>query len=363
MTAETQSSTASPTEPSAAPSSAASPPPPVRARRSVWPIVALVAAVVALAGVAWNWYDARKELGDIREELAKRMRESGNEAREARVLAREAQEAAREVQGKAGALEAKLLESQSQQVALEALYQELSRSRDDWVLAEVEQTLTIAAQQLQLAGNVQAALLALQTVDARLARSDRPQFIPLRKVIGRDIEKLKSAPNLDVAGMTLRIDQVLNNVDTLPLLVEGRPQAEPGDSTVPAAAPWWERFGRAAWEEIKQLVRVQRLDAVDQSLLSPEQRYFLRENLKLRLMHARLALLQRDEAAFRSDLKASVAWLNRYFDAREKPVSSAIVSLSQLNNAAVDVELPSIADSLSAVRTFKMPRDRATRQP
>ena len=69
----------------------------------------------------------------------------------------------RDAQARIGALEAKLLESQSQQLALESLYQELSRSRDDWLLAEVEQTLAIAAQQLQLAGNVQAALSRCRT--------------------------------------------------------------------------------------------------------------------------------------------------------------------------------------------------------
>jgi len=101
-------------------------------------------------------------------------------------------------------LENKIAESQSQQVALEALYQELSRSRDEWALAEIEQMLTVAAQQLQLAGNVQAALLALRTAEGRLARSDRPQFMPLRRVLNRDIERLKAAPSLDVTGMALR---------------------------------------------------------------------------------------------------------------------------------------------------------------
>jgi uroporphyrin-3 C-methyltransferase len=333
-----------------------------RGKAEGWLRAAVPGLAIVVAALAWAWWDDRSDLATVREEVAQRLRDAGNESRDARAVAREAQESVRDAQSKIGALEAKQLESQSQQLALESLYQELSRSRDEWVLAEVEQTLAIAAQQLQLAGNVRAALAALQTADARLARSDRPQFIGLRKVIARDIERLKAAPDLDVAGMTLRLDQVIAAVDQMPLLADGRPPIPEAKQAPQAAdAGWWQRSWRSVWEEFRGLVRVQRLDAADSSLLAPESRYFLRENLKLRLLHARLALLQRDEPAFRSDIKAALGWLNRYFDTRQKPVATAIQTLSQLNAASVNVELPSIADSLNAVRTFKMPRERAVK--
>jgi uroporphyrin-3 C-methyltransferase len=338
------------------------PPPAVRAPRGdagAWLRPAVVALAIAVAALAWAWWSERAALAAVRGEVAERLRDAANESKEARVVAREAQEALREAQAKIGALEAKQLESQSQQLALESLYQELSRSRDDWVLAEVEQTLAIASQQLQLAGNVRAALAALQTADARLARSDRPQFLGLRKAIARDIERLKAAPDLDIAGMTLRVDQVIAAVDQMPLLVDGRPSAAEAQPAagVPEAG-WWARSWAKVWDEFKGLVRVQRLDAADASLLAPESRYFLRENLKLRLLHARIVLLQRDEQAFRADVKAAQGWLARYFDTRNKTVASAMQTLGALNAAAVNVELPAIADSLNAVRTYKTPRER-----
>jgi uroporphyrin-3 C-methyltransferase len=314
--------------------------------------LALAALVVAAAG----WWDQRTQFNVLREELAQRLRAADTEAREARAAAKEALEGTRDVQGRVGALDARMAESASQQAALESMYQEVARSRDDWVLAEVEQTLAIAAQQLQLAGNVPAALTALQTADARLARSDRPQFIPLRKVIARDIERLKLAPNLDVPGLTLRLDQVIGAVDSMPLLVEGRPSPAAEAADAAAAQGWWARAVAAVWQELKGLVRVQRLDAQDQALLAPEQIYFLRENLKLQLLHARLALLQRNEAAFKSDLRAASAQLGRYFDVRQKQVASASATLAQLQAAAVNVELPSINESLAAVRNAKQPR-------
>jgi len=334
-----------------------------RARRGAerWLPFAVAGLGLAVVLLAWSWSGARSELAELREGVASQLRDAGQEAHDARTIARESQDAVRDALARIGALEAKLLESQSQQLALESLYGELSRSRDEWLLAEVEQTLAIAARELQLAGNVPAALNALQTADARLARSDRPQFLPLRRLIARDVERLKNAPGLDVAGMTVRLDQVIAAVDSLPLLIDGRaqsPAAAAEEKSAAAGEGAWKRAWRAVWEELKGLVRVQRLDAADPALVPPEGRFFLRENLKLRLLHARLALLQRDEPAFRGDIKAAQGWLNRWFDVKQKPVATAAQTLAQLAAASVNVELPTIADTLGAVRTLKLPREK-----
>jgi uncharacterized protein HemX len=115
------------------------------------------------------------------------------------------------------------------------------------------------------------------------------------------------------------------------------------------------------WDELKSLVRVQRLDAQDASLLAPEQAWFLRENLKLRLMHARVALLQRNDGAYRADLKAASRWLARYFDPTDRRVVAAQAAIAQLNAASLAVEIPNISDSLAAVRAARAPRERDPR--
>ena len=189
---------------------------------------------------AWQWYDGRNRIDALRDELAQRVRESESDSRDARLSARQAQETAREAQAKLAQVELKVAEFQNQQIGLEALYQELSRSRDEWVIAEIEQILTIASQQLQLTGNVQVALSAMQTADARLARSGRPQFLPLRKVFSRDIERLKTAPSLDVPGLVAKLDQLIAGVDSLPLVQEARPQATA--AAKPESAGLWERL-------------------------------------------------------------------------------------------------------------------------
>src|SRR6185295_10529430 len=176
------------------------------------PALALVALLLVAVLAAAFWIDTRQRISTTQEEVARRLRHIEADARDARALARQSQDSARDAQVRIGQLEARLVEWQSQQLALEVLYQELSRNRDEWQLAEIEQVLAIASQQLQLAGNVRAALLALQLAEGRLARTDRPQFMPIRRALARDIDRLKTLPTLDLAGMSMRIDNLAAQV-------------------------------------------------------------------------------------------------------------------------------------------------------
>ena len=321
-----------------------------------------VALVVLAAIVAGLWLDTRGRIGATQEELAKRLRDIETETREARALGRQAQEAQREILAKLGALDAKVAESQNQQIALESLYQELARNRDEWQLAEIEQVLAIAQQQLQLSGNVRAALLALQLAESRLSRVDRPQFLPLRRALTRDIDRLKSLPALDVPGLSLAIDRLIASVDAMPLAFDERAErpaaAKAAKSVPPAEENFFARLGGEVWKELRQLVVVRKVEAPEPPLLLPQQAWFLRENLKLRLLNARLALLTRDEAGYREDLRVAQAWIQRYFDARAKASQAALAQLRQLSSASISFEPPSIVDSLEAVRGFKSRRER-----
>ena len=343
----------------------------------------LLAAVAGLVGL--SWLDTRSRIGATQEELARRLRDIEAESREARAFSKQAQEATREFSAKLTVLESRLVESQNQQVALEALYQELSRSRDEWQLAEIEQVLAIASQQLQLSGNVRAAMLALQMAESRLARADRPQFTPVRRALARDIERLKAIPALDLPGLGLKLDGVVASIDSLPLAFEERtraleertraleertakaaagrkpaplPAVEAKVEPAPADPGFLARFGGEVWAELRQLVTLRRIDAPEPPLLPPGQAYFLRENLKLRLLSARVSLLTRDEAGYREDLRVSQQWLQKYFDMRAKPSLAAAAQLKQLSAASISLELPTISESLDAIRAFKAPRER-----
>lgn len=317
--------------------------------------------IIALVAVAALWITTYRQLNALEDQLAKRLSEFDARSTESRTLAAQAQQAMQDLQIKTGVLEQKLNESQNQQVALEAMYQELARGRDEVIVAEIEQLLLSASQQLQLAGNVKAALIALQSAETRLQHLDRPQLLAIRKAINRDIERLRAAPLIDVPGMTLKLDGLLESVDALSL-APGKPAAASAKRDKPVAAQnWWQRFAAEAWNDFTNLVRVQNMQKPQIPLLTPEQSYYARENLKLRLLSARLALLARDEVTYKADLSAAAEWIQRYYDTNDKQVKAFRALLQQLEASAVNVTIPDIAMSLSAVRGFKPSTERATR--
>lgn len=321
----------------------------------------LVVALLALGLAGWQWVDAQHRMGQLEQALGKRLADFDAYNKQSRVLATQAQENTREALVKLGLLESKLADAQNQQVALEALYQELSRSRDEWTLADIEQMLSIASQQLQLSGNVKAALIALEAADARLQRADKPQFIGLRKAINKDIERLKALPFVDTVGISLRLDELIAEVDKLPLAFEAKPKAEAAAPEKTSGGGWWARLGRETWQDIKQLIQIKRMDEPNAPpLLPPSQAYFVRENLKLHLLTARIALLQRDEASYKADLKAARESLSRYFDVDDKATQAALTTLRQLANSPISIELPDISSSLDALRNYKLTHERGT---
>lgn len=326
--------------------------------------MALVA--LAAAGLAgWQVYELRSGVIEIREEVAQRLAASDSALAEARGSARQQQESIASLQGKIGALEAHVAATEGQAAALENLYQEFSRTRDDRVIAEAEQAIGIAAQQLQLAGNPEAALIALQGAEARLAAQDRGQFQALRRALARDIERLQSAPQVDVAGIALRLEALLERVDALPLAFagqlddpaaarnEGMSAPESASLTDPSVIDFITGLARDIWREMLTLVRIERLDQSEPVLLAPAQSTYLRENLKIRLLTARLALLARDGRTFAADLAQARGWIERFFDPRDPAVQETLAELAALQVLPVKVEQPAPTESIAALRMLQ----------
>lgn len=337
------------------------PPPFAQRRGNAWSRnVALIVAAIALAVSLWQWLEARREASRLQTELARRLMDSELASKEARGVSEQIRNTVRDIESRMGMLEVRVLETQNQRIALESLYQELARNRDEWVLAEIEQILITASQQLQLAGNVRSALIALEAADKRLASIDRPSLIPLRKVINRDAERLRALPSTDVPGIALKIDNLIASVDALGLLSEpvaARPVA------VTSAPPqtWFSRLRNEVWRDLKDLFRIRVVEKAEVPLLAPEQSYFVRENLKLRLLSARVALLGRDEPAFRGDMTAAALWLHQYFDEESLPVRNALTLTKELSGRTLAISIPDITESLDAVRSQRMVRERAPR--
>jgi len=315
--------------------------------------------LVVLVGIfVWQWLDAHTQLNQTQQEVARRLSEVEASNKTNLLLVTQNQELVRELGGKLSLLESKYAETQNQRTALESLYQEMSSSRDQTALAEVEQMLLIAGQQLQLTSNVKAALIAMQQAESRL---QRPAFAQLKNRIAQDMDKLRALPNVDVPGINQRLDSVVAAVDSLPLAQDIRVQAQPQTITPDPAAGVWKRFWQEVWQEVRGLVRIENTQREEMPLLSPTQSFFLRENLKLRLLSARMALVTRDEVSFRRDLKTSQDWLRRYFDAKSGASAQALSTLQKLAASNIVIDMPDISGSLEAVRNYRVSHDRSAR--
>lgn len=330
--------------------------------------VLLVISVIALA-LAWR---ADQRVGSLEQELVRRQQESARQAVEAQMLAKQANEGMGAAAAKVALLEARVAEVALQRTQLEDLIQSLSRSRDENLLVDIEAALRMAMQQGAITGSTEPLVLVLRQSDERLARYSQPRLEGVRRAIARDLDRVKSVGALDIASLTIRLDEAMRMVDDLPLLAVAEPRREreapraaaPASAARPASAPaagdsawgglWndgWRRIAASAWDEVRALVRVTRIEHPEAALLAPEQAYFVRENLKLKLLNARLALLSRQFPTAQGDLQAAQQVLDRYFDRSSRRTTAAADLLRQVAAQARQTTLPRPDDTLAALAT------------
>ncbi|RKR42720.1 fused uroporphyrinogen-III synthase HemD/membrane protein HemX [Paraburkholderia sp. BL17N1] len=327
----------------------------------LWFVVVIMACAAGVGGYALNRKVERTE-----QQIAQRQQANDTQTNELRIKTEQALATVHQSESQVAQLEGKLADAQTSQQALQQQYADLARNRDDWTLAEVGQMLSAASQQLQLTGNTQLALFALQSADTRLAASDSPQAVAVRKAIAQDIDKLKAAPSTDLTGMAIKLDNAIDQVDNLPLsgeapIAHATPRAATWADTAKVAAAtgeprwkvWWREVSTGIGQQLTSLVQVRRIDNADAMLVTPDQGYFVRENLKLRLLSARLALLSRNETTLRSDLQAAQNALTRYFDNSSKKTQTVTDLVKQVEAGSAAVELPNLNTSLQAVNQYR----------
>lgn len=348
----------------ALPAEEAAPAPTQGSGRGTALLVGLTAvAVLASAAAGWQVYELRLATKELRAEVAQRVNGADVTVAELRGLVRQQQETIASIQGGIGAMESKVAATEGQAAALQALYQEYSRSRGDQVLAEIAQAINIAAQHLQLAGNYEAALIALESADARLAMPEQAHLQPLRKALISDLDTIKAHPRVDVSGLALKLEILLERMDKLPLVYEftldestalgGKAELAEVDESL----GWTDRslaYARAladdVWDEVKGMIRLERLDQTDPVLLAPAQSTFLRENVKVRLLTARLALLARDGRTYAADLSQARGWVERFFDLRDPEVQRAVAEMSELEAISITAQPPTLEETFAALR-------------
>jgi uncharacterized protein HemX len=224
---------------------------------------------------------------------------------------------------------------------VQALHGEIGKGRRAWLIAETGNLLVIAQQRLTYARDPRQALEALRAADRQLQQLGDPSYQPVRKLLAGEIGALESFERLDPRGMARRLGLLAGRVDTLPLA--------PLAPTEPAAAAAESGFAREVWKDLRDLVRIRTTTDVRRPLLLPEHKFFLRENLRLMLYGAQVALLHGDIVTLELNARAALKWLRDYYDGNAGSVQTATAELEATLKTRL-AELPDISASLKTLR-------------
>ena len=341
---------------------------PIPAKRSVlatlgW--VVLLALILGFGAAAYYWQQNvySNDLESLREQLAAigSAQSSVSAQIEAAVteVASSVQSAAAGVDTLGRKIEGHVAKQGELARSVSALYEKETQTSVDWVLAEAEYLILAATQRLALERDVDTAIAALRAADQRLRSAEHPDLIPIREKIIADVTVLEAVNLPDVEGLAIYIGKTIDQVDILPT----KPIAE---EVIPFAtvrtgkyeAEDWRKLGYAIWSDLVDLVEVKDADLSDSVLFDPELRYLLRQNLKLELVSARLAVLREDSANLASSVGMIKRLLDAYYDVDHDAVANIIKRLEQAQAMELTPALPNITGSLDAIR-----KHRASRAP
>ena len=325
---------------------------PARRSLTVWLPIAIALLAMVFSGLLWE------KLSRIQGQLARQSADAGQQSLEAKAWAKQAQDSVKDSAARMALVESRLGEAALQRTQLEELIQSLSRSRDENLVLDIESSLRLAQQQAQLTSSLEPLLGVLKTAQQRLQRASNPRLISIQRAIDRDLELVKSAQITDLPGMLLVLDEMVALTDELPLVIElQRPQSpsskplDPQSLQTTSPVPWWKMVFERVMVEARGLLRVSRIDSPEAALLAPEQGFLLRENLKLKLLNARLSLLARQTDAAKADLQAVSVSLKKYFDPNARKTLQALQLLEKAQGLSKGGPIPRLDGSLAALAT------------
>jgi len=310
----------------------------------IW--VAILVLLCLQAGSLWLWNQQKSADEKMSQQLSSAMTSFSDSSKLNQLLQQQNTKIDKQVSS---------LDSKQQSLAekLQILSDSQQITRGDveqyWALSEVEYLLNVANQRVLLAGDIRGASDALEIADERIEALSDYRLHPLRALIADEQLALSSVVKVDVDGMALQLQSALDNVDNLHVLMA--PTLAEGEENETLTSDDWQSAVDQAWQEVKSLVVIRHQQDGTAAVLVPEQRYFLYQNLRLKLETARFALLSGQSSVFESSLKSSSQWLGQYFVGEERDAMSALVTELQLTN--IEVTLPDISGSLAWVKGFE----------
>ncbi len=259
---------------------------------------------------------------------------------------------------------------------IDSLNSLIGRSTQDWALAEAEYLLRVASERVQLQRDIKTALVALENADQRILELSDPGLMAVRQQIASERDQLKRVPVIDREGLAGSLDALLSRLDKLPvsglvyqtLVAEGEPEEKPEKAVTAPQLDWksleeWKKIPQVAGEAIRKLVTIREHDQPVRPMMQPGSETFLRQNLRIQVEAARLALLREDPVFYKQAINTASEWLTQYYAVEDADVQISLEQLQELGSVQIRPEMPDISNSLRMLRKHQELAGRVSASP
>ncbi|QEH48808.1 uroporphyrinogen-III C-methyltransferase [Aggregatibacter actinomycetemcomitans] len=241
--------------------------------------------------------------------------------------------------------------------SLSALQQQVQRlsnqakaeQPNDWLLTEADFLLNNALRKLVLDNDVDTSVSLLKVADETLSKVAMPQVAQVRSAINADLKQLLSLNNVDQNAIMQNLSQLANNVDELTVLDVNFDEDPSSDKLTDSLDDWKENAEKSAVSFLNHFIRITPKKADSKALLAPNQDIYLRENIRLRLQIAILAVPRQQDDLYKQSLETVASWIRSYFDTNTEVAQIFLKTLDELSEQSIYVDVPTRLNSLNAL--------------
>ncbi len=241
------------------------------------------------------------------------------------------------------------LQSQINKVSAQANAQQPT----DWLFSEADFLLNNALRKLVLDNDVDTAVSLLKLADETLAKVNNSQSAAIRSAINQDLKQLLSVAGVDQNSVMQKLSQLANTVDELPVLDVNFGDDQNATKLSDSLSDWAENAEKSATSFLNHFIRISPKHGADRKeLLAPNQDIYLRENIRLRLQLAIMAVPRQQNELYKQSLEAVASWIRSYFDTNAEVTQSFLKSVDELSEVSIYVDVPSQLQSLSMLDKY-----------
>ena len=298
-------------------------------------LLLVIIALVAIGGIGWKGFELSQQLLT----LSHQVEQSSDKNT---VLA---------VQLANTEKNAKIYNKQLQQNA-QRIAELPGADRNDWLLAEAEYLLRLANQRLGLERDWQGAVAILVAADSVLAETQNPLIRSVRQQLAKELQTLRAVPAVDLTGAIARLQALQDQINELEWMPRTLPQQtvveDDTDSKIIPTS--WDRFSSKVLAGIEKMVTIRRNDKALPAPLTPDQHYYLQQNMHLMLEQAQVALVRQQDALYKQSIKRTLDWLEEFSMVKTPKTDAVKETLVELSTWNVSPEFPEISGSLQTLR-------------